>query len=74
MRNLLLVVSVVMEVLLNTRAEYQRELAQCGQEQCRQEVLTKITLVQTEIDKINGVAVTWSDISAAIIPNGGNSQ
>ena len=71
---ILLATSVVLEVLTNTMAEYQRTLTQCATEQCRQEQAFKINLVQAEIDKANPTttaAVTWADIGQAIIPKGG---
>lgn len=69
-----LAVSVVLEVLLNTRTDYQRELEQCTTQECADEANAKIDIVQREIDAANGVRVTWTDITTAIIPNSNGGQ
>ena len=69
-----LAVSVVLEVLLSTRAEYQRAQEQCTTEQCRTEFSSKVAMVQGQINDEQGTttaSVTWGDITTAIVPNGG---
>ena len=69
-----LAVSVVLEVLLSTRAEYQRAQEQCTTEQCRTEFSSKVAMVNAQIEQGTATAtasVTWGDITTAIVPNGG---
>ena len=74
-----LAASVVLEILISERTEYQTALAACQSQECRTEFQTKVALVQGEIDKqapapAATAAVTWGDITTAIIPNMGGGQ